>query len=160
MKDRRASPFHQHVLDVHPDLAPGEMKKLKNQYWNAFKHATGRNDVVQQDTDLLERFDDEKNDHVFIGWYDYVARVGTLPIEAQVFQAWHFVNFPDKLAEEADLQKFIDLFSGVRDVPRNKSKQMLRQKIRWARGQREVMADPRTDRRQLFLDGGYFLPLR
>jgi hypothetical protein len=34
---------------------------------------------------LLERFNDEVNDHTFfVGWYEYVLAVGALPIEAQV----------------------------------------------------------------------------
>lgn len=153
---RGEQPFHQHALDTHADLAPGELKKLKNQYWNAFKHATMRGGGPRSDVELLSRFDDEKNDHVlFVGWYDYAAGVGALPVEAQVFQAWYYANFPEKLALEADFQKFATLFPGIRTIGRARSKKMMRQKIKWAKRHQEVMNDPRTDRRKLIIERRY-----
>jgi hypothetical protein len=86
-----------------PDLDLGEIRRLQNQYWNAFKHAQTRGGIEREDSELLERFDDEVNDQaLFIGWYDYRLAVGALPIEAQVFQIWYFALYPEKLNPEVD----------------------------------------------------------
>ena len=80
-------PFSTHVLATFPDLDIGKIRQLQNQYSNAFKHARTRGGIEREDSELLARFGDEVNDHtLFIGWRDYQQAVGTLPIEAQIFQ--------------------------------------------------------------------------
>jgi hypothetical protein len=144
--------FSQHALEVHPDMKVSELVKLRNQYWNAMKHATTRDGKIREDGELLANFDDEQNDHVlFLGWYDYASAVGVLPIEAQAFQAWYFANFPEKLAEEYPAAKFTELFPGVLDMDRSAKKRLLKKRISWAKRQRAIMADNRTDRRKLVL---------
>jgi hypothetical protein len=82
-----------------PSIGP---KALRNQYCNAFKHATTQKGVGRDDADLFQRFSDEMNVHShFVGWYDYTVAIGELPIEAQVFQIWYFALYPEKLNPDA-----------------------------------------------------------
>src|SRR5215510_3577682 len=94
-------PFSTHALLTFPDLDIGKIRRLKNQYWNAFKHAQMRDGIEREDSELLERFGDEVNDHtLYIGWHDYMLAVGILPIEAQIFEAWYFALYLEKLNPE------------------------------------------------------------
>jgi hypothetical protein len=73
-----------------PDLSRGKIQGLRNQYWNAFKHALTRDGLERKDSVLLERFEDEVNDHtLFIGWHDYMLAVRACPsdISGMVFRA-------------------------------------------------------------------------
>ena len=75
-------PFSTHALTTFPDLDICEIRQLQNQYWNAFKHARTRGGIERKDSELLESFGDEVNDHtLFIGWYDYMLAVRALPVE-------------------------------------------------------------------------------
>src|SRR5215472_5065356 len=87
-------PFSTHALSTFPSLDIQKIRRLQNQYWNAFKHATTRDGAERDDQELLDRFDDDTNNHtLFIGWHDYMLATGTLPPEAQAFQMWYE---PDK----------------------------------------------------------------
>ena len=104
-------PFSTHALATFLDLKIGEIRQLQNQYWNAFKHARTRGGIEREDRELLERFGDEVNDHtLLIGWHDYQQAVGTLPIEAQIFQAWYFALYPEKLNPGVDTTTHQRLF--------------------------------------------------
>lgn len=152
-KDAGAKPFSQHALEVHPNMKESELVSLRNQYWNAMKHAFTRYGKVRSDGELLAGFNDEHNDHVlYIGWHDYASAVGRLPIEAQAFQVWYFANFPEKLADEHPILGVNRLFPGIRDLKRSEKKRALNHKISWARRQRDIMQDPRTERRKLILE--------
>lgn len=146
------TPFSQHALDTFPEMKVGELVKLRNQYWNAMKHALTLNGKVRADDDLLAAFDDVQNDHIlFIGWYDYANAVGRLPIEAQAFQAWYFANYPEKLNATAASKPFARLFPCIQDMGRSEKKRQLRRKIALARKRSDVMQDARTERRKLIL---------
>jgi hypothetical protein len=98
-----AEPFSTHALATFPDLDIKDLRRIRNQYWNAFKHATTFGGVDRADEELLERFKDEINDHtLFVGWYDYTLATGVLPIEAQVFQIWYYARYPEKLNPNVD----------------------------------------------------------
>lgn len=158
-KNVGGTPFSQHALDTFPEMKIGELVKIRNQYWNAMKHALTLGGKVRADDDLLAAFDDVHNDHIlFIGWYDYANAIGRLPIEAQVFQAWYFANYPEKLAETAALEPFVNLFPGIKGMTRSEKKRQLRKKITWARKRSDVMQDARTERRKLILARQIELP--
>jgi hypothetical protein len=143
-----AEPFITHALATFLDLKIEEFKGLRNQYWNAFKHATTRDGP---DQGLLDRFDDEKNNHVlFVGWHDYMLAAGTLPAEAQVFQHWYFALYPDKLNSDVDSTRYERVFPNLKHKSAPARKQMLREAAA-ARKDRELMGDPRTDSRPLIL---------
>ena len=46
-------PFSTHALLTFPDLDIGKIRRLKNQYWNAFKHAQMRDGIEREDSELL-----------------------------------------------------------------------------------------------------------
>jgi len=147
-----AEPFITHALATFPDLEIEEFKRLRNQYWNAFKHATTRDGVERADQGLFDRFDDEKNNHVlFVRWRDYILAAGTLPPEAQVFQHWYFALYPDKLNSDVDSTQYERMFPNLKHKSAPARKQMFREAIAAARKDRELMGDPRTDPRPLIL---------
>lgn len=158
-KNAGGTPFSQHALDTFPEMKASELVKLRNQYWNAMKHALTQNGKVRADDDLLAAFDDVQNDHIlFIGWYDYANAVGRLPIEAQAFQVWYFANYPEKLNDAADPEPFARLFPGIKDMGRSEKKRQLRRKIAWARKRSDIMQDAATERRKLILSRKAELP--
>jgi hypothetical protein len=141
-----AMPFSIHALQTFPDLDIRELKTLRNQYWNAFKHATDRRGLKRQDAALFRRFSDEVNDHtLFVGWYDYVLAVGRLPLEAQAFQAWYLAVYWEKLAPEVDPARYAEAFPGIAAMNRSQRKKALRESIEAFRDDDELMNDPRTD---------------
>src|SRR5262245_14136594 len=145
-------PFSTHVLLTFPDLDIGNLRQLQNQYCNAFKHARTRGGIERQDSELLERFGDEVNDHtLLIGWHDYQQAVGTLPIEAQIFQAWYFALYPEKLNPEVDTTTHQRLFPMLPSKSRADQKGALREVISSFRENAEVMTDPKTAPRPLML---------
>src|SRR5689334_22451529 len=148
-----SNPFSDHFLATFPDMKIGDVRKLRNQYWNAFKHATTRGERERDDKELLLNFDDIKNDHaLFIGWYDLGQATGHLPIEAQVFEAWYFAMYPEKANPDADITHIRSLFAELTGSQRTVQKAKLRSAIAWARQRQDIMADTRTDGRPLILD--------
>ena len=151
-REAGATSFTQHALAVHPEMKESELTRLRNQYWNAMKHALTRNGKVRSDSELLAQFDDEQNDHaLFIGWHDYASAVGCLPVEVQAFQVWYFANFPEKLAEEFSVTDFERMFPNVRRMTRAEKKRLLSRKIVWAKKQKSIMQNARTENRKLIL---------
>ncbi len=147
-----AEPFVAHVEATFPDMERRTIWGLRTRYWNPIKHATNKSGADRADDELLAAFTDEVNDHhLLIGWYDYGAASGALPIEAQAFQTWYFAKHPDKLSGAQDPLNFTAHFPGILTMERAEQKAALRQKIAVARTLPEVMDDPRTDRRPLIL---------
>jgi hypothetical protein len=145
-------PFSTHALLTFPDLNIDKIRQLQNQYWNAFKHAQTRGGIEREDSELLERFGDEVNDHtLFVGWHDYMLAVGALPIEAQIFQAWYFALYPEKSNPEVDTRIYRQLFPMLPSKFRADQKRALRQVISSFREDAEVMTHPKTDPRPLML---------
>lgn len=147
--------FVQHALRTNPELKIGELVALRNRYWNAMKHATARDGRVRDDKILIDAFDDEHNDHVlFIGWHDYVSAIGSLPIEAQVLQAWYFAKYPEKLAKGVSPEQYDELFPKLGRMSRTDQKREIGRVIELAKTWQDVMDDPQTDTRPLMSRGG------
>jgi len=149
-------PFVTHILNENPHMDIAKVRRLQRQYWTAFKHATrkvGKNQEVERDDEeLLADFSDEQNDTaLFIGWVDYARATQTMPIEAQVHQAWYFAKYPSKLNPKHSPKPYAELFPQINAISRSEQKRELREKIEWARSDADVMNDPRTDRRPLIL---------
>jgi hypothetical protein len=101
----------------------------------------------------LASFTDLENDlALLIGWHDYERATKTMPIEAQVHQAWYFALHPEKLEARHSPQKYADLFPKLRSRSRIAQKRLLNTVIKQARMSNAYMADPRTDNRPLMLD--------
>jgi hypothetical protein len=101
------------------DLDETQFRRLRNQFSNAFKHATTHKGKERDDRKLLGRFNDLQNDHtLFVGWYDYANAAKRLPLEAQIFQVWYFSLYAEKLggkcrqdALREDFSKFAKAFT-------------------------------------------------
>jgi hypothetical protein len=152
-KKAGAEPFSSHILKARPDVDIKKLRRLQRQYWNAFKHAQhGFSGQERDDDELLSRFRDEQNDVVlFIGWHDYALATKTMPVEAQVQQAWYMALHPEKLDLRYPAKPYQQLFPDLRDKPRTDQKRMLNEAIARARLDTAVMNDARTDTRQLIL---------
>lgn len=149
-----AKPFSTHALATFPDLDIKKIRRLQNQYWNAFKHATTQDGTERADQELLERFSDEINDHTFfVGWYDYGLAVGNLPLEAQVFQVWYFALYPEKLNPEIDTTQYERVFPNLKTMRRADQKKGLGSVIAKFRSEQDIMSHPQTDPRPLILPG-------
>jgi hypothetical protein len=148
-----AEPFSTHALATFPTLDIPKIKRIRNQYWNAFKHATTRDGLDRADAELLERFTDEINDHaLFVGWYDYTLATARIPLEAQVFQVWYFGRYPDKLNPDVGSAEFQDVFPNLDSLSRSDQKKALREVIAKYRDDQQIMNHPQTDARPLVLD--------
>jgi hypothetical protein len=146
-------PFTTHILKTYPDLNIKHLRKIQRQFWTAFKHATHQGGGIERDdNELLARFSDEQNDHaLFIGWYDYALSTKTMPIEAQVHQAWYLALDHEKLDPKHSIETYEELFPALRTKTRTDQKRALNQKIKRARKDTAIMADPQTDKRPLML---------
>lgn len=127
--------------------------RLRNQHWNAFKHATTRQGLDRADEELLAAFTDEANDHVLLaGWTDY-ARAGLfLPVEAQVFLGWYYARHPERVQPGPLLDDSVRAFGGnLHEVEHREAKRRLVVVIGKARADDGFREDPRTDQRPLVL---------
>ena len=108
--------------------------------------------VERDDETLLAGFNDEQNDvALFIGWTDYARATGTMPIEAQVHQAWYLAKNPSKLNPKHSPEPYQRLFPNIAMSCRRDQKKLLHEKIEWARCNVEMMKHPQTDPRPLIL---------
>jgi bifunctional non-homologous end joining protein LigD len=139
-------PLAMHILSTQPRMDRWAVRKLRNQYWNAFKHVSDRSGLPREDEELLGRFNDTVNDAaLFVGWWDYMALQKRLPVSAQVFQVWWYAIYEEKLSPEADLWVIRTAFPDIRQQPRVQQKRRLRRMIEKWRKNRELLAHPATE---------------
>lgn len=151
-KESGRPPFSTHVLSAHPEMSIGKYRSIQRAYSNALKHATTRDGQDRADDELLSEFNDEKNHWVlWIGWHDYSGAGNPMPIEAQVFQAWIYALYPEKLAPEIDTASYERIFPNLKNLSRQKQKELMRGAIKHYRQDDAIMGHPLTDRRPLIL---------
>jgi len=141
-------PFSTHILSTRPDLDARALKIVRNQFWNAFKHATTHDGKQRDDAKLLEDFSDKQNDHaLFTGWYDYGQLCGRLPISAQVFQVWYYVlaDGDGRMHPDAALTEAHSVFPGLLRLSRRDQKRRLAGAIEEYKADQELLRDPRTE---------------
>jgi hypothetical protein len=139
-------PLALHILKTQPRLDRWAVRRIRNQYWNAFKHVSDRDGLAREDEELLERFDDTNNDAaLFVGWWDYMTLVKRLPIAAQVFQIWWYALYEEKLSPDEDLHAIRSAFPDIIQQPRAEQKRRLRRSVEKYRNNRELLADPATE---------------
>jgi hypothetical protein len=149
-----APPFRALILETHPNLDIVKVKRLRNQFWNAFKHLSDRSGTPRDDQGLLAVFSDEQNDAaLFIAWHDYNAITGNLPIAAQVLQVWYQALNEDKLHPGEDLELMRWAFPGVADLPRSEQKRMLRETVERYERSDDLLADEKTEPMPLIVMG-------
>jgi hypothetical protein len=91
---------------------------------------------------------------LFIGWTDYSLEAKSLPIEAQVFNAWFLALNPPKIALDGDQGLVAELereFPGLAVLPPARQRQRLRRSIQKWKRDRGLLASELTDRRPLIL---------
>jgi hypothetical protein len=82
-----AAIFATHILETQPAMDRGKIRRLRNIYWNAFKHFFDLRGAPRDDQELLKDFDDTKNDAaLFIGWWDYAALQKRCPLLRKSFR--------------------------------------------------------------------------
>lgn len=122
-----------------------ELRRGRNEYWNAFKHALARDGQARQDELLLRGFCDDRNAlALFLGWIDYGTLTGGLPIEAQVLEIWYDAIAP---GERMERQFFPDMSA----MPFAEQKGELRAGIARARGMHAVINAANTEQLPLVL---------
>lgn len=115
------------------------------------KHFYGRDkQTARDDEELIRDFSDVANDTaLFLGWHDYQAVTGILPIAAQVFQIWFYALNEEKLAPEADRATIRGFFPEIPSQDRAEQKRRLRRATEKFRDNKELLADERTDAARL-----------
>lgn len=130
-----------HMLETVPDLDLPKLRGLQPQYWNAFKHLEDRTGKQRDDAETLASFDDSKNDAaLFVGWWDYYAVTGRLPLPVQVFQIWWYALNEEKLTLGTDLATIRSTFPKIVACDRTERKRRLG--ARW----RNIVTIPRRSR--------------
>lgn len=146
-----------HMLETVPDLDMRKLRNLQRQYWNAFKHMSSRDGKPRDDEDILSSFNDTANDAaLFVGWWDYHAVTGRLPIPVQVFQVWWFALNEEKLAPDADVETIRRTFPDLAACSRPEQKRRLRRIVEKYRDSPELLKDPRTENNPLCFPSSVF----
>ena len=141
------------IVQTHPEHDEKKLRRARNEFWNAFKHAGFHGGQVERDDEnLLARFDEEMNIHaLMMGWTDYANASGHMPIEAQVFQVWAYARQPPKSARSRARDACCGMFPGLDKVGMAEQKRRLKTKIAEMRGEWALMGNPKTDVRGLVL---------
>ncbi len=139
--------FTGHIQATFSDTHVKEIKKLRNKYWNAFKHYFGTDHrTPRKDDELIRSFRDNVNDHhLFIGWSDYANLTGALPIHAQIFQVWYYALNKEKLAPESNTAGIENLFPNLVAADRTEQKRRLMGAIKRYKNDRTLLADNKTE---------------
>ncbi|MEH2589807.1 hypothetical protein [Bradyrhizobium sp. AZCC 1721] len=150
--------FSTHMLETVPDLDIIKLRNLQRKYWNAFKHMTTRAGKPRDDAETLVAFDDTKNDAaLFVGWWDYFAVTGRIPLPVQVFQLWWYALNEGKLAPGADLPTIRSVFPEIVSCSRLEQKRRLRRAVEKYRDNAEVLKDSRTEKNPLCFPATVFI---
>jgi hypothetical protein len=148
-------PFSTDILAARSDLDIVKLKHIRNQYWNAFKHATTHKGEPRDDAVLLNSFSDEQNDGaLFTGWYDYAQVGGRLPISAEVFQVWYQVlaDAEKRMNPDVDMIGAHRVFPGLVELSRKDQKRRLVRAIEKYKGDKKLHRDPKTETQPLVLN--------
>lgn len=142
--------FTKTILSAAGSIDITSFRRLRAQYWNTFKHATARDGRLRDDTEYFRRFNDAKNDDILlIGWSDWAAITGKMPIPAQVFQIWFFSIRPETLATDVDFTPYRRTFGDIANLDRGLQKRALRKVVDKYLCDKALLNDPMTDPREL-----------
>jgi len=145
----QATPFRDFALDVHPDMAVRDLVKIRNAAWNAMKHAKNRAGAPRDDEELLGgRWSNDNEALMMEGWFNLGQAGIPLPIEAQVFQLWMLAQHAQQDQVGASV---FELFPDLSGLSTEQRREALKEAIKVARGETEVMASAQTDPRPLIL---------
>ena len=145
--------FMNDLIETHPHVDAAHLRRDRNSFWNAFKHARGHGKRGERDDEsLLAEFDEEMNvQALMLGWTDYGNATGHMPIEAQVFQVWAFARKPPPSKAERLVDECCRMFPKLDRAAMPEQKIRLKSKIAEMRQRWELMGNPKTDARALVL---------
>ena len=141
------------LIETHPHVDVEQLRRDRNAFWNAFKHARGHGKRGERDDEtLLAEFDEEMNvQALMLGWTDYGNATGHMPIEAQVFQVWAFARKPPPTKTDRLADGCCRMFPRLDKVGMREQKRRLKAKIAEIRTEWRWMGHPKTDARSLVL---------
>ncbi len=153
--ERGQKPMRLFSLAQQTKMDEAAFYRLRNRFWNAFKHYKTLSGQVRQDDELLGSFTDAENrERLFLGWFDYASAGGALPIAAQVYNTWFMALDRSRFRSDEALSFLTELdkvFPGLAELPPDRQHQRLRREVEKARRDRELVNDTLTDRRPLIL---------
>lgn len=133
-------PFSKHILAAHPQKTEKEIHNIFNEYKNAFKHYG-----MKDDDEVLKEFKETHNDHMlYIAIWDYMNYKESMPVDFQVFQAWFYCLYPERLSQNVPAV-WTKSFPGLKLASRSEQKRRARATIAWALQQSEIMDSPKTE---------------
>jgi len=152
-------PFATSIRQNRPDLDEMAIRRIRNQYWNAFKHLYSRKKgILRNDVELLARFSDVQNDGaLFIGWTDYMTLRRKMPVSAQVFDAWYCAIYEEKLHPTIDLCAVRRVFPGIRAQERADQKRRLKLMVEEWEHREDILRDPSTEPGPLIVQGALLI---
>lgn len=135
------------LLNRNPDLDVGEVKRIKNKYWNSFKHFYDKdNKTPRNDEEILGGFSDFQNDAaLMVAWTDYANIAGKLPIAAQVFQVWWLALNQDKISPSFDTDNLNKIFPNIANDNRDEQKRRLRRSVEKYEKEQWLLVDIKTE---------------
>jgi len=143
---RGINPFSTHILEQQPNLDEAGLRRIRNRYWNAFKHLSHKDGLPRDDGEILSAFKDNQNDAaLFVAWRDYQAVTGKLPVAAQVFQVWWYSLNENKLGPLADIERIRSPFPNINLQDRSEQKRRLRRTYEKWRNDRVLLSDRRSE---------------
>lgn len=144
-----------HILQTFPEFSVADIKRRRNEYWNAIKHfyTLGKKPLPRKDELLLAGFSDEANDApLFMGWLDYLLLTNRLPVEAQVFQIWWYALNENALKPGTNNMPHRSAFPEIICADRLEQKRQLRCKIEEYRYNQVLLTHPKTENGPLMIE--------
>lgn len=146
--------FRDLTIESHPGMTKEQHRKIRNTYWNAFKHAERRGGQKRDDDDLMQTFSiADNNVRMFCGWLDY-SQVGALPLEALIFKDWFLALDMSKFdpgANPAFIEYLNDEFPGLAAMSPDQQRTQLLLCIEKWKHHPGLMNSPSIDTRPLML---------
>lgn len=143
-------PMTDFILRDHPGRRREDIWNAMNLYRNCFKHVgkTAEERAVDQST--LSQFSETDNDFLlYVCVEDYVRLRHAMPVDFQVLHAWFADVHMDLQLDPSRVESFRRLFPGMAQQSRVEQKRRGGETIRaWAHN-RELLADPQTEPRDL-----------
>ena len=113
------------LLRENTDPTAVDVRRYRNQGWDAFKHASLKSGRARSDDEYSASFSDAANDDIlFSAWFDYAEITGAVPIEAQALQIWALAQ-----SKTRDNVKLALGCERLQMMDRRRQKEQLRRKI-------------------------------
>lgn len=147
--------FRDYVKEDNKEMTDALYQKIKNQFWNAYKHATKQDGNPRDDSELLSHVTlRETEDRLFGGWHDYLKLTGALPLEARIYSQWYLARDINKFADDVDPQikeRFVRTYPNLPNLPPARQHQLLLRAIAKAKRSRAMLTSNQTEHRPLIL---------